>query len=401
MNYLKDKKILLIVCGSIAAYKAAYLVRAFIKKSAQVKVVMTPSAEGFISPLTLATLSKNECLIHFEKENGLWNNHVDLGLWADLMVIAPASANTIAKMATGLCDNLALACYLSAKCPVFFATGMDLDMYKHPATQKNISTLKEYGNIHIPSEYGELASGLVGEGRMAEPDNIAKQIENYFTKEQRLIGIDVLVSAGPTFEKLDPVRYIGNFSSGKMGFAIAEKLMEEGANVTLVTGPTKLDCSNNINRIDVVSAHEMLESCLENFKDSSITIMSAAVADYTPLDMANEKIKKRNTEFNLALTKTVDILKTLGASKTDDQTLIGFALETQNEVENAIKKINTKNLDFIVLNSLKDKGAGFGVDTNKITIIDKLKNKEAYPLMNKKDVAGIVVNKAIDLCLKK
>jgi len=338
MNCLKDKKILLVVCGSIAAYKAAYLVRAFVKKGAQVKVVMTPSAEGFISPLTLATLSKNECLIHFEKENGLWNNHVDLGLWADFMVVAPATANSISKMANGLCDNLAMACYLSAKCPVFFATGMDLDMYQHPSTQNNIQTLQRYGNLHIPSEYGELASGLVGEGRMAEPDHIVEFIEGHLNQVQILKGKKVLVSAGPTYEKLDPVRFIGNFSSGKMGFAIAEKLHSEGAEVTLVTGPTKLSCSTGINRIDVVSAKEMLDSCQSKFKDSSITIMSAAVADYTPTNTAQEKIKKSDADFNLSLTKTVDILKTLGESKAKNQILVGFALETQNEVENALKK---------------------------------------------------------------
>lgn len=400
MNCLKHKKILLIVSGSIAAYKSAYLVRALIKSNAEVKVVMTPSAENFISPLTLATLSKNECLITFEKENGLWNNHVDLGLWADALVIAPATANTLAKMANGLCDNLAMACYLSAKCPVFFAPGMDLDMYQHPSTQNNIKTLQEYGNHLIPAEHGELASGLVGEGRMAEPDNIVAFLNNHFGKNQKLKGVKALVSAGPTYEKIDPVRFIGNFSSGKMGFAIAESLLQHGAEVTLVTGPTKLDCSKAIKRIDVVSANEMLEACQNHFKDSKITIMSAAVADYTPQDFASEKIKKKEDTFTIPLKKTTDILKTMGGHKTDDQVLIGFALETQNGVENAIKKINTKNLDFIVLNSLKDKGAGFGVDTNKITIIDSLKNKQEFPLMSKKKVAEIIVEQTIALCTK-
>lgn len=400
MSCLKDKKILLIVCGSIAAYKSAYLVRALRKKEAQVKVVMTPSAQNFISPLTLATLSKNACLIEFEKENGLWNNHVDLALWADALVIAPASANTLAKMAHGLCDNLALACYLSAKCPVFFAPGMDLDMYKHPATKNNIDTLISYGNILIPAEHGELASGLVGEGRMAEPEHIVEHLEDSIHNNLKLSGLRALVSAGPTYEKIDPVRFIGNFSSGKMGFAIAEELRKNGAQVTLVTGPTKLESHPDIHRIDVLSAKEMLKACSHAFPDSKITIMSAAVADYTPAEVAQEKIKKKESTFSIPLEKTTDILKTLGASKNEKQILIGFALETENEHENAVKKIHNKNLDFIVLNSLKDKGAGFGVDTNKITIIDSLKSTTPYPLMSKKEVASIIVEKTIDLCTK-
>jgi phosphopantothenoylcysteine decarboxylase/phosphopantothenate--cysteine ligase len=398
MNYLKDKNVLLIVTGSIAAYKAAWIVRGLVKEGAHVKVVMTPDAVNFISPLTLGTLSKNECLVDFERENGSWNNHVDLGLWADALLVAPATANTLFKMANGACNNLAIACYLSAKCPTFFAPAMDLDMYKHPSTLNNIEKLQSFGNIMIPAESGELASGLFGEGRMAEPENIVELLNDHFSEKKRLNGKKVIVTAGPTFEKIDPVRFIGNFSSGKMGYAIAEQFHREGAEVTLVSGPTQLECKAGINRVDVLSAEEMYEVCSNEFPNTDIAVLSAAVADYTPKEKYQEKVKKSDSNLDLQLIKTKDILASLGKSKTKNQILIGFALETNNEHENAVGKLEKKNLDFIVLNSLKDKGAGFGVDTNKVSIIDKDKNTVDYPLKSKKEVASIIVERVIDLC---
>ncbi len=396
---LTNKNILLGVCGSIASYKSATLIRLLVKAGANVKVIMTSDATNFISPLTLSTLSKNPVLVnYFDPESGVWNNHVDLGLWADLMIVAPASANTLGKFAGGLCDNLLSAVYLSAKCPVFFAPAMDLDMWKHPSTQKNIDSLVSYGNILIRPAYGELASGLIGDGRMAEPEDILDFITTEVKKKLPLNGKKALVTAGPTYEAIDPVRFIGNHSSGKMGFAIAEELSALGADVTLVSGPTSLKLSDTtIKRIDVTSADEMLNASLAAFPDASVAILSAAVADYRPAEVSDKKIKKNSPDLALALVKTTDILATLGRQKQAGQILVGFALETDNEEENAIGKLQKKNLDFIVLNSLRDEGAGFKNDQNKITIIDNKLAKEAFPLKSKKDVAKDICKKVLDL----
>ncbi|WP_295770196.1 bifunctional phosphopantothenoylcysteine decarboxylase/phosphopantothenate--cysteine ligase CoaBC [uncultured Mucilaginibacter sp.] len=396
---LEGKKIVLGVCGSIAAYKAATLVRLLVKAGANVKVVMTADAVNFITPLTLATLSKNPVLIeYFNKATGVWNNHVELGLWADLFVIAPASANTLAKMSNGQCDNLLTAAYLSAKCPVYFAPAMDLDMWQHPATTVNVKKLQEYGNILIQPGTGELASGLHGEGRMAEPEEIVSFLQIQANNSKPLSGKTVLVTAGPTYEAIDPVRFIGNHSSGKMGFAIAAQLANRGAKVMLVTGPTaeKL-LHHNIERIDVVSAHEMLNACVDRFSSADICVMSAAVADYTPLTVASQKIKKQEDTFCIDLKKTTDILKVLGESKKSHQLLIGFALETQNEEQNAIDKLRKKNLDLIILNSLNDSGAGFKLDTNKITTIDSSLQKTVFDLKSKDKVAADIADKIVAL----
>jgi phosphopantothenoylcysteine decarboxylase / phosphopantothenate---cysteine ligase len=396
---LQDKNIILGICGSVAAYKSALLVRLLVNEGANVQVVMTPDATSFITPLTLSTLSKKPVLIdYFAPENGEWNNHVELGLWADLVIIAPASANTIAKMANGLCDNLLTAVYLSAKCEVYFAPAMDLDMWKHAATQTNISRLQSFGNILIPPGSGELASGLHGEGRMAEPEEIVVFLSSGLKKKLPLADRKILVTAGPTYEPIDPVRFIGNHSSGKMGFAIADRLALLGARVTLVTGPTaQISRQSSVKRVDVISAGEMLEACLLYFKVSVACIMSAAVADYAPAKVSLRKIKKTDAGLNLELKKTADILSTLGAQKKDGQILAGFALETDDEEKNAIKKLQMKNLDFIVLNSLNDAGAGFKGDTNKITIIDKNLQKTVYPLKSKEEVAADICNKVIEL----
>lgn len=396
---LTNKNILLGVCGSIASYKSAILTRLLVKNGANVKVIMTNDAANFITPLTLSTLSKNPVLnSSFDPETGSWNNHVELGIWADMMLIAPATANTLAKFANGLCDNLLSAVYLSAKCPVFFAPAMDLDMWKHPATKKNVESLNSFGNIMIQPSYGELASGLTGEGRMAEPEDIIEIIKREFKKSLPLKGKKALVTAGPTYEAIDPVRFIGNHSSGKMGFAIAEELAFLGASVTLVSGPTALSLNNtSIKRINVATAEEMLQACLANFKNSDISILSAAVADYRPKDISTTKIKKDTSEFVIELTKTQDILASIGKDKTEKQILVGFALETDNEEANAIKKLEKKNLDFIVLNSLKDEGAGFKGDKNKITIIDRNLQKETFPLKSKKEVATDICKKVLDL----
>lgn len=395
---LKDKNIILGVCGSIAAYKAATLVRLLIKAGANVKVILTPDAANFITPLTLATLSKNPVYTqYFEESTGVWTNHVELGLWADYMIIAPASANTIAKMSNGLCDNLLSAVYLSAKCPVFFAPAMDLDMWKHQSTQSNIDRLKSFGNIMIAPNSGELASGLYGEGRMAEPEEIITFLSDSIKKKLPLNGKKVLVTAGPTFEAIDPVRFIGNHSSGKMGFAIAEQFASMGANVTLITGPTAERSSAHISRIDVISAQEMLNACQQYFTTADITVMSAAVADYTPLEVASQKIKKKDNELSIALKKTTDILATLGAQKTSHQILVGFALETEHEEEHAKAKLIKKNLDLIVLNSLNDKGAGFQTDTNKITIFNKSFEKKVFDVKSKADVAKDISNEILAL----
>jgi len=396
---LQNKKIVLGVCGSIAAYKSASLVRLLIKAGAEVQVVMTPDATGFITPLTLSTLSKRPVLVEYSNtETGEWNNHVELGLWADLMLIAPVSANTLAKMANGQSDNLLTAVYMSAKCPVYFAPAMDLDMWKHPATQQNIQQLKDYGNIMIPPGSGELASGLYGEGRMAEPEEIVSFLEADIKKKLPLVNQTILVTAGPTHEAIDPVRFIGNHSSGKMGFAIADRFAAMGADVILVTGPTSQGSQRRgIKRVDVTSAADMLEACLQYYKDVKACIMSAAVADFTPVNVSAQKIKKQDKDLNIELKKTTDILKTLGEQKRKGQILVGFALETNDEEKNAIDKLQRKNLDFIVLNSLNDEGAGFKTDTNKITIIDNKLRKTTFELKDKNEVAKDICNKVAEL----
>lgn len=396
MSVLQGKKILLGVSGGIAAYKTASLVRLFIKSGAEVQVVMTPSAKDFVTPLTLGTLSKREVFSTFyepDDENAKWNNHVEMALWADLMVIAPATANTISKMANGGCDNLLMAVYLSAKCKVYFAPAMDLDMYKHESTHINFDKLKSFGNVMIPAESGELASGLSGEGRMAEPENILMFIENDILESLPLKGKKALVTAGPTYEPIDPVRFIGNHSSGKMGFDIAKALADKGAEVILVSGPTHLSIQHSyINLVRVISAQEMYDACHKEFPHVDIMVASAAVADYRPKHVAAQKIKKAEDTLVLELEKNKDILASLGNSK-KNQFLVGFALETQNEIEHAQQKIQKKNLDLIVLNSLNDKGAGFGGTTNKVTFIDKDFNIEEFPLKSKEEVALDIVNK--------
>lgn len=398
MTVLSGKKIILGVSGGIAAYKTAHLVRLFIKAGAQVRVVMTPASKDFVTPLTLSTLSKSPVLSEFyseEEENDLWNNHVELGLWADLILIAPATANTLSKMANGNCDNLLIATYLSAKCPVYFAPAMDLDMYKHPSTLDSFSKLKMFGNIMIPAESGELASGLSGEGRMAEPENIISFIKADILSKLPLKGKKVLVTAGPTYEAIDPVRFIGNHSSGKMGFDIANELAKNGAEVNLVSGPTHLNTKNSsINLIRVSSAQDMYDACHRYFDEVDVAIAAAAVADYRPKNVASQKIKKSDATFVIELEKTKDILASLGEKK-KNQFLIGFALETENEIEHAKLKIQKKNLDLIVLNSLNDKGAGFGHATNKVTFIDKNGNLEPMDLKSKEEVALDIVNKII------
>jgi len=396
---LQNKKIVLGVCGSIAAYKSASLARLLVKAGAEVQVVMTPDATGFITPLTLSTLSKRPVLVEYSNtETGEWNNHVELGLWADFMLIAPVSANTLAKMANGQSDNLLTAVYLSAKCPVYFAPAMDLDMWKHPATQQNIKQLQGYGNIMIPPGSGELASGLYGEGRMAEPEEIVSFLTADIKKKLPLVNQKILVTAGPTHEAIDPVRFIGNHSSGKMGFAIADQLAAMGAEVILVTGPTSQKSQQSgIKRVDVTSAADMLEACLKYYKDVNACIMSAAVADFTPVNVSAQKIKKQDNDLNIELKKTTDILKTLGEQKQKGQILVGFALETNDEEKNAIDKLQRKNLDFIVLNSLNDEGAGFKTDTNKITIIDRKLQKTTFGLKTKNEVAKDICNKVTEL----
>ena len=397
---LKHKNIILGVCGSIAAYKSAILVRLLVKAGANVKVILTADAANFITPLTLATLSKNPVYTqYFDPETGVWSNHVELGLWADLVLIAPASANTIAKMASGLCDNLLTAVYLSAKCPVYFAPAMDLDMWKHESTTHNVELLKSYGNKMISPGSGELASGLYGAGRMAEPDEIIDHLLSSLKQGLPFLGKHVLVTAGPTYEAIDPVRFIGNHSSGKMGFAIADVLSSLGATVTLITGPTAETSKQSLKRIDVVSASDMLNACINHFDQADIVVMSAAVADYTPTVVQENKIKKSESEFNLSLKKTQDILATLGGLKKSGQLLIGFALETDNEFENAMGKLKKKNLDLIVLNSLNDQGAGFKSDTNKITIFNKAFEKTEFTIKSKAEVAKDICNEILKLTL--
>ena len=391
---LKGRKIILAVTGSIAAYKAAFLTRLLKQQGAEVKIIMTHSAIDFITPLTLSTLSGNKVLIDFiaDKKSGEWNNHVELGLWADVMIVAPASANTIAKMANGICDNLVLATYLSLRCPVIIAPAMDLDMWKHTSTQKNSTTLISNGTEIIQPEKGELASGLFGQGRMAEPEHIVSYLQNFFLKSQKLKGKKVVITAGPTHEAIDPVRFIGNSSSGKMGIALAEQALKMGADVTLICGPSSIASSSAIRRINVVSALEMLNACKKVAASAQIIIMSAAVADYRPKKIANKKIKKSDIQLNLELEPTDDILKYLGTKKSTKQILVGFALETNNEIENAKQKLKNKKLDYIVLNSLQDKGAGFGHDTNKITILDKRNKLLKFELKSKEEAAKDILN---------
>ncbi len=395
---LEGKRILLGITGSIAAYKSAILIRELVKKGAEVKVIASASALEFVTPLTLSTLSKHPVYSSFTKsEGGEWNNHVELALWADLFLIAPASANTIAKMAVGLCDNLLMATYLSAKCPVFVAPAMDLDMYQHPSFQENSRKISSYGNFVIASTHGELASGLVGQGRMEEPEQIVRLVEEHFRTSSVLDGKIALVTAGPTYEALDPVRFIGNHSSGKMGFAIAENLASKGAKVFLISGPTELKpTSPHIVWRKVVSAEEMFNAAQPVFNQADIAVFSAAVADYTPAHVATDKIKKDGDSFQLELVKTKDIAKELGRSKKPNQVCVGFALETTNEKDNASKKLAAKNLDFIVLNSLKDPGAGFKHDTNKITLLDKHGKTSTFPLKSKTEVAEDIVTKLME-----
>lgn len=399
MAILSGKNILLGITAGIAAYKTASLVRLFIKAGANVKVVMTPASKDFVTPLTLSTLSKNPVYSTFfekgEEATEEWNSHVDLGLWANYMVIAPATANTLSKMANGVCDNLLLATYLSAKCKVYFAPAMDLDMYQHPTTKFSIEKLQRFGNVFIPPSTGELASGLVGEGRMEEPENIISFIENDILSGMPLFKKKVLITAGPTYEAIDPVRYIGNHSSGKMGFELAKTAASLGAEVYLITGPSNEIVANSlIKRIDVVSAEDMYIEANNCFKNVDIAILSAAVADYKPKNVSNQKIKKNTASLTIELVKTQDILASLGKEK-NNQVLVGFALETDNELENAKAKLQQKNLDFIVLNSLQDKGAGFKNNTNKVTIIDKFKNISEFSLKSKAAVAKDIFNEIL------
>ncbi len=391
---LKNKNILVGVTGSIAAYKAAFFVRMLIQKGANVQVVSTEAANAFITPLTLSTLSKNPVLTTFESsDTGEWNNHVELGIWADLFVIAPLSANTLSKMAHGACDNLLMAVYLSAKCPVYVAPAMDLDMMRHPTTNSNLSILAKNGNQIIEPTHGALASGLEGKGRMAEPESILAILEQHFNTSLPLVGKKALVTAGPTFEPIDPVRFIGNHSSGKMGIAIANQLGAMGATVHLICGPSKQrDLHDNVKRTDVTDSVSMYEAVMTSYASSDINIFAAAVADYKPTTFYDQKVKKSKADMSIALTKTKDIASEAGKLKKDSQINVGFALETENEETNASKKLIKKNLDLIVLNSLNDKGAGFGHDTNKITILDKNNNKVKFELKSKTEVASDIVD---------
>jgi len=396
MSVLSGKKILLGISGGIAAYKTASLVRLFIKAGAHVKVVMTPASKDFITPLTLSTLSKNpvhSSFYHEEDENAVWNNHVELGIWADLFVIAPATANTLSKMVSGNSDNLLIATYLSAKCPVYIAPAMDLDMYIHPSTKHSFAQLQSFGNIIIPAETGELASGLSGEGRMAEPEHIVAFIQHDIEGKLPLLGKKILVTAGPTYEAIDPVRFIGNYSTGKMGYDIALAAANEGADVVLVSGPTHLKIEHErIKVMHVTSSQDMYTACHDHFNNSDAAVAAAAVADYKPKDVAQQKIKKSENTLVLQLEKTKDILASLGEIK-KEQFLVGFALETENEIENAKLKIKKKNLDLIVLNSLNDEGAGFGKPTNMVTFIDRDFNEEPMELKTKEEVAQDIINK--------
>lgn len=391
---VSGKKILIAVSGGIAAYKIHFLIRDFVKNGAEVQVIMTPDAENFVTKLSLSTLSRKPVYSDFYGDNGTWNSHVEMALWADVMIIAPCTANTLAKMVHGMCDNLVIATYMSAKCPVFIAPAMDLDMYAHPSTKKNLELAESFGHIIIPAENGELASGLIGQGRMAEPATIFNTVEHYFTSHSHsgsLEGKTVLITAGPTYEAIDPVRFIGNHSSGKMGFSLAEEASKRGAKVILISGPNSQTINDpNVELHKVTSAKEMLAKVFEFYDRIDIGIASAAVADYAPKEVAKEKIKKNDENLTIELVKNPDILKTMGEKKTH-QFLVGFALETQNEEENAKGKLEKKNLDMIVLNSLRDEGAGFKNDTNKIRIFTKTEKKE-FSLKSKDDVAKDILN---------
>ncbi len=397
---LENKKIVLGITGSIAAYKACILARLLIKKGAEVQVVMTPSAKEFITPLTLATLTQKPVVSEFfDRRDGSWHSHVSLGLWADAMLVAPASASTIGKMANGIADNMLVTTYLSMRAPVFVAPAMDLDMYAHPSTQANLQKLQSYGNHIIEPGTGFLASKLEGKGRMEEPEKIVEALEQFFAQQQKLAGKKVLITAGPTYEKIDPVRFIGNYSSGKMGFALAEVCAKQGAEVTLVSGPVVLQAKHpGIKRIDVESAREMYEAATKHFPKADITILCAAVADFTPKTTADKKIKRKGDNLKLELQPTQDIAAALGAVKKKKQVLVGFALETDNELQNAQDKMERKNLDLIVLNSLQDKGAGFRVDTNKVTIIDRHNGLTAYDTKSKREVAEDIVEFIVQKC---
>jgi len=399
MSVLSGKNVLLGVTAGIAAYKSTFLVRLLVKKGADVRVVMTPSAKEFVTPLTLSTLSKNEVYSSFtneEDDNAQWNNHVELGIWADLFIIAPATANTLSKMSQGTSDNLLVATYLSAKCPVYIAPAMDLDMYKHPSTHETFEKLESFGNILIPAAHGELASGLVGQGRMAEPEDIIDFIEKDISEKLPLKGKKILITAGPTYEAIDPVRFIGNHSSGKMGYAIAETAAQLGAKVTLISGPVSIRTENSlIHLVKVTTAQQMYDAVLQGFESCHIAILSAAVADYRPTDVASQKIKKKEGSLTIQLEKTEDILASLGMRK-DRQFLVGFALETENELENAKTKLKKKNLDLIVLNSLNDTGAGFGTDTNKVTFVTRNNKVIPFEVKSKKEVANDILQHIIN-----
>ncbi len=394
---LKGRNILLGVTGSIAAYKSAFLVRELVKEGANVRVIMSSAAKEFITPLTLSTLSKNPVITEFFGDQGTWNNHVELGAWADIMLIAPASANTLACMANGVCNNMLIATYLSAKCTVYFAPAMDLDMYAHESTKENIKKLTAFGNIIIHPGTGELASGLVGEGRMEEPTEIVRFIHKRLQQDLPLLNKKILITAGPTYEAIDPVRFIGNHSSGKMGFALALEAQKQGAEVTLVSGPVALGNIAGVKRIDVVSAQEMFEKSTAQFIDADIAILSAAVADYRPKFISDKKIKKTELGLELELEPTKDILAELGKVKKSNQILVGFALETNNERENAMKKLVNKKLDMVVLNSLNDNGAGFKQDTNKVTIIHKDNNFKEFGLKSKQEVARDILHEIVSI----
>ena len=396
---LKGKHIILGITGSIAAYKAAYIIRGLVKKGAEVQVVITPSGKEFITPLTLATLSSHPVISEFfSNRDGTWNSHVDLGLWADAMLIAPATASTIGKMANGIADNMLVTTYLSCKAPVFVAPAMDLDMFAHPTTQQNLDRLRSFGNRIIEPASGELASHLVGKGRMEEPDKIIEALEEFFSERQELKGKKIVITAGPTYEKIDPVRFIGNYSSGKMGYALAEACANRGAEVILVSGPVSLSTHHPaIKRIDVESADEMYEATVQAFQEANAAILCAAVADYRPENKAEQKIKReKDEELMLRLVANKDIAAALGSMKKDGQVLVGFALETQNGVQHATGKLERKNLDFIVLNSLSDAGAGFRCDTNKVSILERNGQITEYALKSKTEVAGDIVNKLVD-----
>lgn len=392
---LQGKKIVLGITGSIAAYKAAYLIRGLIKRGAEVQVVITPAGKEFITPITLSALTSKPVISDFfAQRDGTWNSHVTLGLWADAMIIAPATASTIGKMANGIADNMLITTYLSMKAPVFVAPAMDLDMFAHPSTQKNIETLRSYGNKIIEPTQGELASHLVGKGRMEEPENIIKVLEDFFNSKNELAQKKIMITAGPTYEKIDPVRFIGNYSSGKMGYALAEECASRGAEVLLISGPVQIKAHHpNIQTIKVESAKEMYEAAVKTYPQVNAAILCAAVADFTPEQIAEEKIKRGNNDLTIRLKPTNDIAAALGQMKKKEQLLVGFALETNNELQNAEKKLQRKHLDFIILNSLNDKGAGFQCDTNKVAIIDNNGNHEQYPLKTKTEVAYDIINR--------